>query len=179
MSDSPTHDASLTELAARLARGDQAAFAELYDACADRLHRYLAARVGSRDAASDVLPTTFLRAVKSRRRFRNVESPIAYLFQIARNEAARVARKQRPAASWTAAAEPFTKATDDFGDAEVIAAAIARLEPQDQELVELKVYAGLTFREIAAIVDRPSATIATRYRRALESLRGWLTKEFR
>jgi len=49
MSDSPTHD-----LAARLARGDDAAFAELYDACADRLHGYLAARLGSRDAASDV-----------------------------------------------------------------------------------------------------------------------------
>lgn len=179
MSDSPTHDASLTELASRLARGDEAAFAELYDACADRLHRYLASRVGSRDAASDVVQATFLRAVKSRRRFHGVENPIAYLFQIARNEASRVFKKQRPSATWTAAAEPFTTVTDDSGDAEVIAAAITRLEPQDQELVELKVYAGLTFREIAIIVDRPPATVATRYRRALESLRGWLTKEFR
>lgn len=179
MSDSPTHDGSLQELAARLARGDEAAFAELYDACADRLHRYLAARVGSRDAASDVLQATFLRAVKSRRRFRGVENPIAYVFQIARNEAARVAWKQRPSARWTEAAEPYKNTTDDYGDAEAIAAAIARLEPQDQELVELKVYAGLTFREIAAVVDRPQATVATRYRRALESLRGWLTKEFR
>ena len=29
----------------------------------------------------------------------------------------------------------------------------------DRELVELKIYAGLTFREIAAIVDRPAATV--------------------
>ena len=49
----------------------------------------------------------------------------------------------------------------------------------DRELVELKIYSGLTFREIAAIVDRPPATVATRYRRAIETLRGWLTKEFR
>jgi len=179
MSDSPTHDGSLTELAARLARGDEAAFAELYDACADRLHRYLAARVGSRDTASDLLQSAFLRAVKSRRRFRSVENPIAYVFQIARNEAARSARRRELATPWSTVTEPFTDTNQDSGDAEAIAAAIARLAPDDQELVELKIYAGLTFREIATIVDRPPATIATRYRRSLESLRAWLTKQFR
>jgi RNA polymerase sigma factor (sigma-70 family) len=80
---------------------------------------------------------------------------------------------------WSAISEPFTITGQDSGDAEAIATAIARLEPQDQELVELKIYAGLTFREIAEIVDRPPATVATRYRRALEQLRGWLAKEFR
>jgi RNA polymerase sigma-70 factor, ECF subfamily len=179
MSDSPTHDASLKDLAARLARGDEAAFAELYDACADRLHRYLTARVGSRDAASDVLQIAFLRAVKSRRRFRGVENPVAYMFQIARNEASRSSRKRPAATLWSSIAEPFTHTNHDTGDAEAIAAAIARLELEDQELVELKIYSGLTFREIAAIVDRPPATVATRYRRALDTLRGCLAKEFR
>src|ERR1044071_5388330 len=80
---------SMQQLAVRLARGEEAAFAELYDSFADRLHHYLTARLGSRDAASDVLQTAFLRAVKSRRRFRGVENPVAYLFQIARNEAMR------------------------------------------------------------------------------------------
>jgi RNA polymerase sigma-70 factor, ECF subfamily len=86
---------NLHDLAARLARGEEAAFAELYDACADRLHHYLAVRLGSQDAASDVLQNAFLRAVKSRRQFRKVENPIAYLFGIARNEAVREASKRR------------------------------------------------------------------------------------
>ena len=97
------------ELAARLARGEEAAFAELYDACADRLHHYVAARLGSRDAASDVVQSAFLRAVKSRRRFRGVENPVAYMFQIARNEAARLARSGRPATTLANLAEPFTE----------------------------------------------------------------------
>ena len=63
------NEASMQDLAARLARGDEAAFADLYDACADRLHRYLMARLGSREVAADVLQTAFLRAVKSRGRF--------------------------------------------------------------------------------------------------------------
>jgi RNA polymerase sigma-70 factor, ECF subfamily len=179
MSDSPTHDASPKDLAARLARGEEAAFAELYDACVGQLYGYLVARLGSRDAAGDVMQSAFLRAVKSRRQFRGVENPIAYLFQIARNEASRPARKQSAATPWSEVAEPFAKSNHNPDDAEAIAAAIARLEPVDQELVGLKIYAGLTFREIATIVGRPQATVATRYRRAIDSLRNWLAKEFR
>src|SRR5262245_58474534 len=79
----------MDELAERLARGEAAAFAELYDACADRLHHYLTVRLGSRDEADDVLQETFVRLVRSRRRLRRVENLTAYLFAVARNEAAR------------------------------------------------------------------------------------------
>lgn len=174
MSDFPTHD-----LAARLARGDEAAFAELYDACGDRLHGYLAARLGSRDAASDVMQNAFLRAVKSRRRFRRVDNPVAYMFQIARNEAARAAGKRRVTVQALPTQEIAADTLETSEDSEAITTALARLEGDDRELVELKIYGGLTFREIAELVGRPQGTVATRYRRALESLRGWLAKEFR
>ncbi len=177
MSDSPTHDVSPTDLAARLARGEEAAFAELYDACADRLHGYLAARLGSRDAASDVLQSAFLRAVKSRRRFRGVENPIAYMFQIARNEASRAIRKRPVERSLPSREQEY--AQPDADDAETIAAALRRLNGDDRELIELKIYGGLTFREISEVVGRPQSTIATQYRRALESLRTWLTNQYR
>jgi RNA polymerase sigma-70 factor (ECF subfamily) len=172
----------MQELAARLARGDAAAFAELYDSCADRLHHYVAGRLGSRDAASDVVQSTFLRAVKSRRRFRSVESPVAYMFQIARNEAARAAKQSRKVGQSLSAVELIAAAGNASGqsdDAEVAAAALARLEAEDRELVELKIFGGLTFREIADVAGLPQGTVATRYRRALESLRPWLTKQMR
>ena len=146
MSDSPTHDAFLKELAARLARGDQAAFAELYDTCADQLHGYLAAKLGSQDAASDVLQSAFLRAVKSRRRFRGVENPVAYMFQIARNEAARAAGKRHHVTQLLPVEEPYANTNNNSDDAEAIAVAIARLDADDRELIELKIYSGLTFR---------------------------------
>ena len=69
---------------------------------------------------------------------------------------------------------------DAFGqkeEAEIVTAALGRLSMEDRELVELKVFAGLTFREISAVVDLPPGTVATRYRRALESLRPWLVKQ--
>lgn len=168
------------QLAARLARGEEDAFAELYDACADRLHHYLTVRTGCREAASDVLQTAFLRAVKSRRRFRGVANPVAYMFQIGRNEAARLRRTRR--GQQLIVDDIYEVPGDAIGqqdDAEAAAAALARLDVDDREVVELKIYGGLTFRDIADVTGSPQGTVATRYRRALESLRHWLTKQFR
>jgi len=64
-------------------------------------------------------------------------------------------------------------------DAEVIAAALGQLAVEDRELVELKVFAGLTFREIAAVTGLPQGTVATRFRRAIDSMRPWLVKQMR
>lgn len=84
----------MENLAARLAGGDDSAFAELYDAHADRLYRYAAVRLGSAETAGDVVQNVFLRAVKSRRRFHGIENPAAYLFRIARNETIRAAARR-------------------------------------------------------------------------------------
>jgi RNA polymerase sigma-70 factor (ECF subfamily) len=167
-------------LAARLARGDEAAFAELYDACADRLLAYVTARLGSRDRAVDVVQETFLRAVASRKRFAKVENPVAYLFQIARNEAKRAMARERLQPSPSHCADIFdTAASQSRRDhAELAAAALDRIAPDDRELIELKIFAGLTFQEIAEVTSLAQGTVASRYRRALAELRAWLTEQF-
>ena len=53
----------------------------------------------------------------------------------------------------------------------VIAAAIEALPDEQREAVVLRVYAQLSFAQIAQVVDAPLQTVATRYRRALERLR--------
>lgn len=168
-------------LADRLARGDDLAFAELYDACADRLFRYAAARLRSPERAADVVQTVFMRAVKSRKKFRGVENPVAYMVQIARNETIRAASRRDVQPSSLPADDCLVGDKEDPSateDAEAIRVALARLDDADREIVELKNYAGLTFAEIAVVLARPPGTVATRYRRALESLREWLAKEF-
>ena len=88
----------MEHLRAKLAAGDQAAFAVLYEALGDRLHHYLAVRLGSRPDADDVLQETFARLVRNRHKLREVDNLAAYVFTIAQNEARRLAeRKQREA----------------------------------------------------------------------------------
>ncbi len=92
--------------------------------------------------------------------------------------AKRAARRSEQALAAEQMLELIDNATDSREDVETIVAALARLDREDRELVQLKIYAGLTFREIAEVTGRPQATVATRYRRALDSLRPWLVKQY-
>lgn len=173
----------MAKLGDRLARGDADAFAELYDACADRLHHYLTDRLGSRDEADDVLQETFVRLVRVRQRLKGIDNLTAYLFTVARNEAARYgSRKAREfqRRSPLRAEDLFLEAPSDakaHEAAEMVAAGLRRLSAEQREVVELKMYGGLTFREIAAVTAVPLATAATRYRTALERLKDWLARQ--
>jgi RNA polymerase sigma-70 factor (ECF subfamily) len=173
----------MTEWGRRLAAGEDQAFARLYDACADRLYSYAAMRLGSEQAAGDVVQAAFLRAVRSRKRFRDVENPSAYLFQIARNEIARhlgqQSRRRDKATQSLDVGQMLAKQASGWDDDEMVREALVRLDAHDREIVELKLFGGLTFAEIGQTLARPAATVATRYRRALESLRPWVARQLR
>lgn len=66
----------------------------------------------------------------------------------------------------------------DIGDPEATAlleAEVRRLPEAQREVVTLKIWGGLTFVEIAATLEIPQGTAASRYRLALEALRQTLT----
>ncbi|MCX7428586.1 MAG: sigma-70 family RNA polymerase sigma factor [Planctomycetia bacterium] len=174
----------MDDLANRLARGDREAFAELYDACADRVHHYLVVRLRCREDADEVLQETLVRLARAHKKLAEVDNLMAYVFKVARNEAARLAgrkaRRQENEARF--AAETLFVDGDDRDSrhreiAEVVALGLSGLDANHREVVELKIYAGLTFAEIAEVTGLPQGTIATRYRTALERLRLLLKKE--
>jgi RNA polymerase sigma-70 factor (ECF subfamily) len=174
----------MDERAERLARGDPAAFAELYDACADRVHHYLVVRLGSRVEADDVLQETFVRLARTRKKLATVENLVAYVFAMARNEAVRLIERHARQGRLRAAASQellFHEATGadvpDIETAEWVAASLARLSHDLREIVEMKIYADLTFREISEVTGLPQGTVATRYRSALEKMRSQMVKE--
>jgi len=170
--------------AERLARGEPSAFAELYDACADRVHHYLFVRLGSRADADDVLQETFVRLARTRKRLASVENLVAYVFATARNEAIRLVERRwregrlRPAPSRESLfLEARGDGLHDIETAEWTAASLARLSHELREIVELKIYADLTFREISELTGLPQGTVATRYRSALEKMRSQMVEE--
>jgi RNA polymerase sigma-70 factor, ECF subfamily len=170
-------------LQARLARGDPAAFAELYDAYAQRVGHYLLVRIGSRHDADDALQETFCRLARHRRKLAAVDDLDAYVLTVARNEAARlIGRHARRRARETPliADELFcyeASNTEICEIAELVAAALGRLTVELREVVELKIYAGLTFAQISQVTGLPQGTVATRYRSALTKMQDWLETE--
>ncbi len=167
------------ELADRLARGEPAAFAELYDACADRLHYFLVMHLGSPADAEDVVQETFARLARSRKKLRRVDNLTAYAFAVARHEAARLKTRQaRQRRNLDVHSRPVEYDDEQAAieAADAVRAALKRLPIEQREIVELKTFGGLTIREIAETTAIPQGTVATRYRSALVRLREWLAR---
>ena len=78
----------------------------------------------------------------------------------------RTRREQQAASPWWTDASPLEPGLD----AE-LARAVAALPSALREVVVLKVWGELTFRQVAAALEVPAATAASRYRYALERLR--------
>jgi RNA polymerase sigma-70 factor (ECF subfamily) len=100
---------------------------------------------------------------------------VAYAFASVRNVAIEVARRRtdRPAGdSLFETAAPASRDGRIEEDAcQRVRAAIDRLPLRQRQAVVLRLYAGLTFRQIAEVLGEPLPTVASRYRRALERLR--------
>lgn len=169
-------------LSKRIAHGDTAAFVEFYDACADRLHHYLWALLGSKEDAEDVLQESFLRLARRGKRLAQIENLTAFIFTIARNEALRWLRRhgnvEHPIDVALGSGRFEVVCGQDFERAEAAALALARLSPPSREIIELKIFAGLTFREIAEITGSPQGTVASQYQAALEKMRKTLAKDW-
>jgi RNA polymerase sigma-70 factor, ECF subfamily len=122
------------------------------------------------------------------------ESPtgrlVAYVFASVRNAAVDLFRRQRhqqmlaeslfAAGSGESAAvdSPGVTANAERGEQEIaLKNAIDALDEVTRQIVIMKIYAELTFEDIGEVVAMPSATVATRYRRAIMKLEEQLRRD--
>lgn len=165
-----------------------AEFSPVFDRHFDAVHRYLHRRVG-RELADDLAAETFLIAFEQRARFIGREDigVRPWLYGIATNllrRRWRVERRQLRAYARTGIDEAVLLDTDasvSRADASrrgaQLAAALARLRPDDRDAFLLIKLTGLTYTEAAAALELSPGTVATRVRRARELLARELTPE--
>lgn len=188
LSEERVRQASLDELLDRARRREIAALDEIIERYSPRIYGLLYRLTGSPEVAEDYLQETFLRVVRTIERYEHVGRFEAWLFRIAANLArdhARQRRRNRTVASLSAADEaddalaalgPTSNAApgERFEAQEQsaqLAAAMARLPEADREILLLRHYSELSFREIAELLDVPLGTALARAHRALQKLR--------
>jgi RNA polymerase sigma-70 factor (ECF subfamily) len=151
---------------------------ELYERHGESLYRYLVFRLGSAEDAEDVLQETFCRFARYGLRWNFVRDPQAFGFKVARNEVNRflkrkLGRREGEKMILAGAAGGFTAAfiaPDDQTLAALLRSA-DDLPAEQKEVVFLKVFEGLTFKEIGLVCGVSSNTAASRYRYGIEKLR--------
>jgi RNA polymerase sigma-70 factor (ECF subfamily) len=131
--------------------------------------------------AEDVVQEAFVRFWRNQRQLGGEPLPLMLAsvrraaIDRARSDERRAAREAR-ADGGLGDAEPQFESpalADDRRTA--IEASLRRLPEAQREVLALKIWGGLTFEQIAAQLDLPPNTAASRYRYALEALRREMT----
>ncbi len=122
--------------------------------------------------AEDAVHSAFVRLAELRKMPRG---PKLYAFRAVRNAAVDLSRNRARRREEPIGLQPAPQIGGPLSSDDellvVVSAAIDLLDDAAREIVELHLHSGLTFREIASVLDEPLQTIASRYRRALEKLR--------
>lgn len=163
----------IERLAARAARGDAAAFAEVCHALQGDVWRYCHSLTGDRDLAADAAQDTFLRAVTAIRGFRGDAPVRLWMLAIARRAAASAVRARASAPRPVDAAARSHRADIEEQDASlriVIDQLVADLPDDLRQAFALTQIVGLTYQDAATVMDCPVGTIRSRVHRARERL---------
>lgn len=167
---------------ARMAAGDEAGLAALYDRHATAIYS-LALRIVRRvEDAEDVTQQVFTQAWRFSARYdRSRGAVAAWLLMMARSRAIDYLRLRNPARDGISDEARIAAIPDPEPSVEYVVAtreqvdqvrsAINALPDEQRVAVELAYYDGLTQAEIAARTSTPLGTVKTRVRTALQSLR--------
>ncbi len=180
----PANDPDLAALIERCLSGDQSAYATLYDRYAPSLYRLAYSVLLDEQDAEDVLQEVMIYAFRNLHRYdpaRGAFRTWLYTITISRCRNAR-RRKWLPTVALTnllaAGLEPPAPATDspehraawtEVHDS--LRRALGMLSPRLREAVALRYGQGLTYREMAEIMECPQKTAESRIRLAHEQLR--------
>lgn len=174
-SSNPLADAAMD----RYADGDDAAFADLYDALAPRLVPFLTRKVADRAVVADLLQETMLRIHCARARFVRGSwvSPWAFaiarhlLFSRLRRKTLEVALPERESLAFVA----NSPAPDDLvafrQRTAQLAFEVAQLPRAQREAFELVYYGEMSHAEAAQTLGVSVASVKLRVHRANETLR--------
>jgi RNA polymerase sigma-70 factor (ECF subfamily) len=171
-------------LAADMARGDAGALRQLYDRHEVQTFSLILRLAGDRQTAQDLMQETFTRVWTMARMFDPARGSFkGWLFTIALNLTRSELAKKRYAVRHVATDDADELPSREDGpdvlaardeDGRRVAAALGRLDPLLREVVILKVYHQLKFREIADMTRTPEGTLKARFHRAVAELRAVL-----
>ena len=160
---------------------DSAAVGEMYDAFYDTIYRYCLRRLYFRHLAEDAASDVFLTMAQRIRDFRGktLRDFRAWLYVIAANHVNQlIRRKLRDERMLDVLTEQTLQ--HEHGSREkrwpALYRALLTLDEEQQHLINLRFFQGLSHDEIVSIVGKPAGTVRVKIHRALKELRPTLQR---
>ena len=173
----------LAELVTRAQRGNSQAFVELYEQYSPKVYRYLRRRLdGPDEAVQDLAADVSVSVYEKLDRYVDRGAPFtAWLYRVTRNKLIDYLRTQKgahlcPLEDAAGVVEP--RAASAYGqmlDRQILAPVLARLTPEQRQVIESRFLAGHKVAETAALLGRTEESVKKLQARGLASLRLRLT----
>ncbi|MCY9591544.1 RNA polymerase sigma factor [Paenibacillus chitinolyticus] len=145
---------------------------ELYKEIQPKMYAFFYVKTQSREAAEDLTQEVFYEAVKGHGSFRGDSTVRTWLFGIAKHKLSKYYRSKKYGQELAAklAAESRESVTPekqvlDREDRDILLERIFRLDEGSQEIVTLRMYAELSFREIGHIIGATENSVRVRFHR--------------
>ena len=181
-------ESSERSLLERLARGDEMAWGQVFNAHRGRIYGFCLRMMRNREEAEDISQEVFLRAVRAFGTFRGDASITTWLHQIAHNlcltrlAAAKRDRDNRSELIWVSELTSDDPSADTSVSSEdlrkALELAVGELEPVFREAILLREVENQSYEEIAQVTGTSVSTVKTRIYRARTKLKQRLA-EFR
>ena len=166
--------ADATELIRRYCKkGEEQAFNIFYRQNADKLWRFLVARGADPDSAYDLLAEAFTRFLKTI--CKRPDAPVALLYRIAINLQIDSYRHNSVLSIETSTELAERSPNNNSGiedDLMAVRRAMKNLYSDEQNLLLMRYWIGMTHREIAEVMEIPEGTIRRQAAAALKKLKG-------
>ncbi|MFO7871060.1 MAG: RNA polymerase sigma factor [Kiritimatiellia bacterium] len=167
------------ELVEGLQRGEEGAFDEVFHRYRRLVFAYLRGKTGDRHLAEDIVEETFIALVRNAARIDAARGVRGWLFRTARNRAVDALRQRQfetpvedvyPAELPGKAVSPAERVVAGES-AQLVRKALSDLPERERDLMILRFYGGLTFRETAHVLKRPLGTVLWQARKILGKLK--------
>ena len=158
-----------------VATRDPDAFGQLYEAYIDRIGRYVYYKVGDHEEAEDLTEQVFLKAWESIQGFRGEPAAFpVWIFRLAHNLVIDYHRTHRQTSELHEFIEDANPLPEDVVgarlDSEMLQTAIARLTPEQQQVVILRFIQGMPHAQVAAIMGKNEVAVRGIQYRAVVAL---------
>jgi RNA polymerase sigma-70 factor (ECF subfamily) len=170
-------DAVEMELVERARRLEEPAWAEIYRRHAQQVYAYIYYRLGDQHTAEDLTADVFVKALAGIKGYSWRGTPLlAWLYRIAHNvtvdyRKSNARRMQHQSASDAAEAQERVDRLGALDARADMMSAIRALTEDQQQVVILRFYQGMSNAEVASVLGKPEGAVKALQSRALRSLR--------
>ncbi|MDA3802898.1 MAG: RNA polymerase sigma factor [Patescibacteria group bacterium] len=165
----------------RFQKGDTDSFVILYDKYIDKIYKFIYFKTSHKETAEDLCTQTFLKALNKLPSFKiagkDYFSP--WLYSIARNLVIDHYRKKASSKNniniddvWDLSDNTDIERDIDFKEkTKLIANHLKKLNVEQREIIMLKIFEDLSYKEIAKIIDKSEDACKMSFSRAIKTLK--------